>query len=1031
MLSTRRQLELLQGLQQAAKERAEAEIVIAEQFAAAQAAAEKAFHHAQRTLQRDFARQIADTEQQYADVRKDIDARHETGTNEARQSEAAQRKRIIGRCSDLVETARQRAEDLKFQALSVYDARKDEPQERLDAARKKLQQTKLTLDGLRNDALTLQTQRGLRSTVGQAAGDAKPEAADENARHSGPPSREKLDELVEGLVRDVVSLRDHRLSQWFLGRGKQIGWIAGWALLGVVVGLGATFQAWGAAAGALLGAAFGAAGLAALAPRGKHSAETLFTRIERTISEADGLRRRAGVEAQRDSQTLQEEIVAIRDAEVTNASRQLQRAQAEADLLRKKEVHVLQETHEQELARLKSEHDAELAAAGKKYEPLLTSLAADRDAKLQQNQETYQSQLATAESQRSDAHASAAGAWHQAAREVRDELDQMNRRCDELFPDWNVADWDDWTRPLNPPEAVKFGTLALPLQSVKHAVSSDPAMRSDVVDLEIPALVSFAEQPRLALTCRETGRREAVSVLQSTVLRLLTALPAGKLRLTLIDPAGLGENFGALMNLNDYDEQIIGGKIWTDAKQIDDRLARLSDHMEKVLQKYLRNEFETIQQYNEHAGEVAEPYHLVVVANFPAGFNEASASKLASISASGPRCGVYVLLSIDDQLRLPHEFNPQRLTGDAVHLVWKNDRFIWDRPLYDKLQLSLDAPPQRDRMNAVLAAAGKESRESSRVEVPFEFVAPAREQIWTSDSGKELVVPIGRAGATDRQALRLGKGTSQHVLISGKTGSGKSTLLHALITNLALHYPPDQVEFYLVDFKKGVEFKSYATGQLPHARVIAIESEREFGVSVLERLDQELRLRGELFRDAGVQDLASFRRAVPNRPMPRTLLIVDEFQELFVSDDRLAQDAALLLDRLVRQGRAFGIHVLLGSQTLSGAYSLARSTLGQMAVRIALECSEADAHLILSDDNTAARLLNRPGEAIYNDENGLVAGNSPFQVVWLPDEQRREYLADLASRSSPNHTDDEPTIVFEGNVPADPLLNSALLEAAA
>ena len=79
-----------------------------------------------------------------------------------------------------------------------------------------------------------------------------------------------------------------------------------------------------------------------------------------------------------------------------------------------------------------------------------------------------------------------------------------------------------------------------------------------------------------------------------------------------------------------------------------------------------------------------------------------------------------------------------------------------------------------------------------------------------------------------------------------------------------------------------------------------------------------------------------------------------------------------MLDRLVRQGRAFGIHVILGSQTLGGAYSLARSTLGQIAIRVALQCSEADAHLILSEENTAARLLTRPGEAIYNDFNGVL-----------------------------------------------------------
>src|SRR5258706_3550114 len=105
------------------------------------------------------------------------------------------------------------------------------------------------------------------------------------------------------------------------------------------------------------------------------------------------------------------------------------------------------------------------------------------------------------------------------------------------------------------------------------------------------------------------------------------------------------------------------------------------------------------------------------------------------------------------------------------------------------------------------------------------------------------------------------------------------------------------------------------------------------------------------------------------------MLIVDEFQEFFVEDDKISQEAALLLDRLVRQGRAFGLHVLLGSQTLGGAYSLARSTIDQMAVPIALQGSDADAQLILSKENTAARLLPPPGQASYHNQNRRVEGN--------------------------------------------------------
>jgi hypothetical protein len=208
--------------------------------------------------------------------------------------------------------------------------------------------------------------------------------------------------------------------------------------------------------------------------------------------------------------------------------------------------------------------------------------------------------------------------------------------------------------------------------------------------------------------------------------------------------------------------------------------------------------------------------------------------------------------------------------------------------------------------------------------------------------------------------------------------------------------------------------------------VVAVESEREFGLSVLQRLDEELRRRGEAFRAAGVQDLKAYRNET-GRKTPRLLLIVDEFQEFFVEDDKIAQDVTLLLDRLVRQGRAFGIHVLLGSQTLGGAYSLPRTTLGQMAVRIALQCSEADANLILSEENTAARLLTRPGEAIYNDANGRAEGNDFFQIVWLGDERREFYLERLRDLARERRLVPRvPQIVFEGNAPGELAKNHLL-----
>ena len=100
-----------------------------------------------------------------------------------------------------------------------------------------------------------------------------------------------------------------------------------------------------------------------------------------------------------------------------------------------------------------------------------------------------------------------------------------------------------------------------------------------------------------------------------------------------------------------------------------------------------------------------------------------------------------------------------------------------------------------------------------------------------------------------------------------------------------------------------------------------------------------------------------------------------------------------------------------------------------MAVRIALQCTESDSSMILSEENSAGRLLSRPGEAIYNDANGLVEGNHFFQVVWLPESLREDYLRrirDLAkSRGWPRS---RSQIIFEGDAPA-LIARNALLQA--
>jgi S-DNA-T family DNA segregation ATPase FtsK/SpoIIIE len=616
--------------------------------------------------------------------------------------------------------------------------------------------------------------------------------------------------------------------------------------------------------------------------------------------------------------------------------------------------------------------------------------------------------------------------WLSAVDQTRLAAEQMNLDAAAISQAWADLAFGSWTPTSAIPAGVDLGDFRLSLDDIEYGLPEDERLTPPVTDFPLPAMLPFPDKTSMLIRATGSeGRQAAVNVLRVAMLRLLTTLPPGKVRFTIIDPIGLGENFSAFMHLVDYDELLVTSRIWTESTHIEQRLGDLTEHMETVFQTYLRNEFKTIEEYNDFAGEVAEPYHFLVIAGFPSNFSEQAARRLISILSSGPRCGVYTLMSVDPQLTMPPNFKLEAAAEEATCLTWHDGTFAFDDERINWLPLTMQDVPEPDEFVRIVKRVGDASKDARRVEVSFDRVAPRT--LWQQDSRKGLDVPLGRAGATKLQHMRLGKGTSQHVLIAGKTGSGKSTFMHILITNLALHYSPDEVEFYLIDFKKGVEFKTYAANRLPHARVIAIESDREFGLSVLERLDEILKERGDLFRERGVQDIAGFRDANPER-MPRIMLLIDEFQEFFTEDDRLSQQSSLLLDRLVRQGRAFGIHVMLGSQTLGGAYSLARSTLGQVAVRIALQCSESDAHLILSEENTAARLLTRPGEAIYNDANGLLEGNHPFQIAWLNDDRRDSLLEDVRDLTAAENIEFTPPIVFEGNVPARPSNNRELVE---
>ncbi len=820
-----------------------------------------------------------------------------------------------------------------------------------------------------------------------------------------------------------------------------IGAVAGWFIGGASV----AYAAVGLGAALVLGLVLGVV-LWIAAKNGVQAAYHAFHASSAAARQASTLKLEQTTKAQ---ERLYQQAMERKRSEVQQAKEAIAPLKSKAMEKRNSATAALEAQTSERRNRLNEERrrirqHAEGAAKGD-----LDAVEGRRRQELEENQARLSSLTAQTEQRFSEGRATLEARWADGLRRISAPMENQNGSAsgDGLASspaptNWNDPAWEKWSPPKVFPSGVRFGELQVSLPQIIEDVRRDGKFTLPLPDsFVLPGQLTFPQHASLLIEAGRTGREEAMRTLQMVMMRLLTTLPAGRVHFTILDPVGLGQNFAGFMHLADYDEALVGTRIWTDGEQIEKRLGDLTEHMETVIQKYLRNEFQTIDDYNAQAGELSEPYRFLVVADFPVGFQGDAFRRLSSIASSGARCGVYTLVMRDTRVPLPSGTHLDDVEAHSVTLVQEPEqpgqsgqppRFVWKDDVFRRFPLRLDPPPESEEfLTKILNEVGRRAKESKRVEVNFDIIAPKPEQFWSMSTADELRVPIGRMGATRLQMMRLGKGVAQHTLIAGKTGSGKSTLLHAMVTNLAMWYSPDEVEFYLVDFKKGVEFKTYAVNALPHARVIAVESDREFGISVLQRLDAELARRGNIYRKVGVQDLAAYRKSPNAEKMPRTLLIVDEFQEFFSEDDKLSQDASLLIDRLVRQGRAFGIHVLLGSQTIGGSGGLSRSTLGQMAVRVALQLSDTDSQLILGDNNSAARLLTRPGEAIYNDAGGLVENNSPFQIAWLGDAQRDRYLERVRALDLKNGNGKmgrPEAVVFEGNAPADIHKNRAMMQ---
>ena len=184
----------------------------------------------------------------------------------------------------------------------------------------------------------------------------------------------------------------------------------------------------------------------------------------------------------------------------------------------------------------------------------------------------------------------------------------------------------------------------------------------------------------------------------------------------------------------------------------------------------------------------------------------------------------------------------------------------------------------------------------------------------------DLCAPIGTSADGTLVTLDVKEaahgGSGPHGLVVGATGSGKSELLRTLLTALAIGHPPENLAFLLADFKGGATFAPLAG--LPH--VAGVVTNLDADAALIDRfrdaLGGEVLARQELFAAAGVSSLQDYAAVAGDqtelRPLPRLLVVVDEFSEMLLARPDLTE----LFATIGRLGRSIGVFLLLATQRL-------------------------------------------------------------------------------------------------------------------
>ncbi len=551
----------------------------------------------------------------------------------------------------------------------------------------------------------------------------------------------------------------------------------------------------------------------------------------------------------------------------------------------------------------------------------------------------------------------------------------------------------------------------------------------ETIEIVIPAFLPIARSNATAFLIDNNNEDIIKNTFQLFALRLMLSLPLQLCKFHFIDAHSFGRKFNLINRLS---HKIVGDAIIDDITKVNGLVIEL----EQAVRDANRNSLTTyswLDEYNKNAGQLAVPYKFVFISNFPVGFSQEATERLFNLinNQNASRAGIFIFYSIDKNIHLPYKFDFSRFTNISTFLYPNNDldyeieNTLFDKQFNDTFNISL-TKKLPENIETLISAINDKANNIKHQIVSLDKEMKKKQDnnlYWKESSSKGFRVPIGFSSPTEKVYFEFGGKTNDYfAMIGGRPGYGKTVLLHNIICNGSVLYSPEEIQFYLIDCTNGTGFKPY--DKLPHAKFVSITSEREYTVSAFSNLLDEMNYRAELFKQASeeknvpIQKIEEYRE-LTKTILPRIIVIVDEFQVLMETEDKISRLAKRHLQKLIQEGRKYGINIILCTQS----FSRIDFNTDLITLRIAFNLLEFDSMKVLRNES-AVKLIKK-GEAILNNQSGNLNYNIKFQGAFT--NSMIDYVEFANSKIKELKDFEEDRFVFDGRINADMATNKELL----